>query len=277
MQLALGFVGAAIVSFAAWRARSLDPSGAVAATVVGTMVLGLGGWRWAALLLAFFISSSALTWAFRGRKSAVNVDYEKHGARDAGQVLGNGALPALLASLSYFAPYQGWMWIGFAAAVAAVNADTWATELGVLSRRRPRLITSFKKVEKGTSGGISFVGTLAALAGATFIGLLVLLLPPTANATIGNSSSVTDYWLLIAASGLLGSLFDSLLGATAQAMYYCPAHEKETERHPLHTCGTPTIHVRGWKWLGNDLVNFLCGLFGILVAWLMALAVPALL
>jgi uncharacterized protein (TIGR00297 family) len=231
--------------------------------------------RWAALLLAFFISSSALTWAFRGRKSAVDADYEKNGARDAGQVLGNGALPALLAGLSYFAPYDGWMWIGFAAALAAVNADTWATELGVLSRGRPRLITSFKKVEKGTSGGISFVGTLAALAGATFIGLLALLLPPTA--AIGYSSSLTDYWFLIAASGLLGSLFDSLLGATAQAMYYCPAHEKETECHPLHICGTPTIHVRGWKWLGNDLVNFLCGLFGILVAWLMALAVPPLL
>jgi uncharacterized membrane protein len=52
---------------------------------------------------------------------------------------------------------------------------------------------------------------------------------------------------------------DSLLGATVQAIYYCPSCRKETERHPLHTCGTPTEQVRGWSWMNNDWVNFACG------------------
>ena len=71
---------------------------------------------------------------------------------------------------------------------------------------------------------------------------------------------------MITASGLAGSLFDSLLGATMQAMYFCPTDNKETEKHPLHTCGTRTVQIRGWRWLDNDLVNFACALFGVLVA-----------
>jgi uncharacterized membrane protein len=51
-------------------------------------------------------------------------------------------------------------------------------------------------------------------------------------------------------------------------MYYCPADRKETEKHPLHTCGTATVHTRGWKWLDNDWVNFACGLSGALLALL---------
>jgi uncharacterized membrane protein len=57
-------------------------------------------------------------------------------------------------------------------------------------------------------------------------------------------------------------LFDSLLGATIQAIYYCPLCHKETERHPLHTCGTSTSQRRGWYWLNNDLVNFLASVVG---------------
>jgi uncharacterized membrane protein len=62
---------------------------------------------------------------------------------------------------------------------------------------------------------------------------------------------------------LLGSLFDSFLGATVQAIYFCPTCDKETERHPVHTCGTPTAMIRGWEWLNNDWVNFGCSAFSV--------------
>ncbi len=74
----------------------------------------------------------------------------------------------------------------------------------------------------------------------------------------------------ITISGLLGSLFDSFIGATVQAMYFCPRDQKETEKHPLHTCGAETIQIRGWKWLNNDWVNFACGAFGVLMIFLLA-------
>lgn len=267
MQLILGFFLAVIVAYAAYRIRSLDRSGAFAALVVGTVTFGLGGLSWAILLLTFFITSSGLSRAFKNRKKEANEKYAKGGQRDAGQVFGNGGIPTLFAALHYFFPGATWPWLGFAASLAAVNADTWATELGVLNPNSPRLITDLRKVvEKGTSGGVSLVGTLASLAGSGIIGLLATLLP--ALSVVEGSPTGIDWeiFLWVTIAGLLGALFDSFLGATVQAIYYCPSCQKETERNPIHSCGTETTQIRGWAWLDNDLVNFFCGVFGVGVA-----------
>ena len=259
MQLFLGFLLAIIIAFLAYKARSLNKSGAVAAAFTGTIIFGVGGWQWAILLLTFFITSSALSRAFKNRKAKLEEKFSKGHERDAGQVFGNGGIATLFAALHFFYPNEIWVWAAFAASLAAVNADTWATELGVLNPNPPRMITNLTKVvEKGTSGGISLVGTLASLAGSALIAFLASLL-------IGNWS----LFLIVSIAGLAGSLFDSFLGGTVQAMYYCPTDKKETEKHPLHTCGTETVHLRGWTWLDNDIVNFSCGAFGVVVSLLL--------
>ncbi len=256
MSLLAGFLLAVIIALVAFRAHSLNRSGALAAVLVGTVIFGVGGWQWAVLLLTFFITSSGLTRTFKKRKQDLEEKFSKGGQRDAGQVFGNGGLPTLFAGLSFFFPGEAWPWLAFAAALAAVNADTWATELGVLNPRPPRMITKLSKVvEKGTSGGVSLIGSLAALAGAGLIGILAVAVSPAPVSPIMG--------LLVTLTGLAGSFFDSLLGATVQAMYFCPACNKETERHPLHLCNTPTTFLRGWHWLENDLVNFACGLLAI--------------
>ena len=145
--------------------------------------------------------------------------------------------------------------------MAAVNADTWATELGVLSKQAPRLVTTGKPVERGSSGGVTLLGSLAALGGAALVAITAAL-----------SHSGEDAWgLLVAAvvGGLAGSTCDSLLGATVQAIYRCPQCDKETERHPRHTCGAETVQVRGWRWMDNDLVNLACSLTGALTTTLL--------
>ena len=179
MQIVLAFILALPVAFVAYRAHSLSRSGAFAATLVGAVTFGMGGWQWATLLLTFFITSSALTRTFKKRKSGLDEKFSKGGQRDAGQVFGNGGLATLFAGLHFFYPDAPWLWIAFAACLAAVNADTWATELGVLNPSPPRMITNLsKEVEKGTSGGISLIGTLASLAGAGVIGFLAAALDP---------------------------------------------------------------------------------------------------
>jgi len=256
LLLFYGFLLVLLISFLAYRAHSLSKNGALAALFLGTIVFGIGGAPWAIILLTFFITSSLLSRMFKKRKQGLSEKYSKGDQRDAGQVLANGGLAAVFVIIHYFFPLSSIGWVGFAASLAAVNADTWATELGVLNPTPPRLITNLRKrVEKGTSGGISLVGTLASLLGAAAIAL--------------PASFFTFNWSLfpiITLAGLLGSLFDSFLGATVQAMYFCPTDNKETEKHPLHTCGTETVHLRGWPWLTNDWVNFACGAFGVIVA-----------
>src|SRR5262249_3152460 len=152
-------------------------------------------------------------------------------------------------------------------------ADTWATELGVLSATTPRLITTGKATLPGTSGGITPLGTTAAASGAFSLGLVFSLLnkhhaswalpqyrsnrvgtglAPVQKRVLATDSRtgaspvptrfplIEQDWTLppiALLSGLIGSLFDSWLGATYQAMYYCPACQKETERH-IHSCGS---------------------------------------
>ncbi len=259
MQTLSGFLFAGIIAYLAYRARSLDRSGAFAALFVGTIVFGFGGWEWALLLLTFFITSSGLSMAFRRFKKDANEKYAKGHRRDAGQVFGNGGVATLFAALHHFFPEAIWPWLGFAAALAAVNADTWGTELGVFNPNPPRMLTELRKVvERGTSGGVSPVGTLASLAGAGLIGIEAALFSP-----LGVNWS---FFVLVTIAGLLGSLFDSLLGATVQAIYYCPACQKETEKFPTHGCGTETTQIRGWTWLDNDWVNFACGAFGAILS-----------
>ncbi len=256
LQLLTGLLLGILIGLAAWRLRALTAGGAVAAAITGALIFGLGGLPWAVILLTFFISSSLLSRLLKKRKHAMAAEkYAKGDRRDWAQVAANGGLAVLL--VIAYAFQVPWVWQAFIGAMAAVNADTWATEIGVLNRAAPRLITTGKKVEPGTSGGISPLGLAASLGGAALItGVGVFL----------GGGLIFGKWALPLMAGILGgvagSLFDSFLGATVQAIYFCPADQRETEQHPLHRCGTPTTPLRGWRWLNNDLVNFAASVVG---------------
>lgn len=269
-QFYFGLILAAIISVLAYRLKALNRSGALAATISGGIIFGLGGVPWASLLLLFFISSSILSRSFAHRKAQFNEKYSKGSQRDWGQVTANGGLGAMIVLLYGLVPDLEWLWIAYAGAMAAVNADTWATELGVLNPYPPRLITNGRIVERGASGGISLLGSLAAIAGAGLVATCALLITPQATQ---DRLPMPVLLFAVTLGGVAGSFFDSFLGAAIQAIYYCPLCRKETERYPRHLCGTQTSHIRGWQWLNNDLVNFFASLAGALVAsgiwWLM--------
>ncbi len=262
------------IAYLAHRAHALNRSGGMAAAVLGTIVFGLGGPGWALVLLTFFFSSSALSKFFNAKKAAAGKEFAKGSNRDAGQVAANGAVAGIFTMVFVILRQQfpenpdlSFLWVGFAASLAGANADTWATELGILNPRQPILLTTFRRVPQGTSGGVSLVGSLAALSGSALVGLVAVLVGALGWAPV-MSTPAWGLFIIIAGAGFLGSFVDSFLGATLQAVYRCPACEKETEKHPLHTCGTATERARGLPWLTNDWVNTACtlsaGLAGVL-------------
>jgi len=267
-QLLAGLLLAILIAGGAYLAGALNRSGSIAALLLGTVVFGLGGLPWAVLLIAFFISSSLLSRLFSRRKAKMEEKFSKGHRRDAAQVLANGGIAGLCVLLGQVFPGAPWPWLAFAGALAAANADTWATELGVLSKSPPRSIRTGRVVEPGDSGGVSGMGLLAATGGSMLIALLAVLPWPGMPSEPGLVTRGLVI-LLITLAGVGGSLVDSLLGATVQVIYTCPTCGKETERHPVHLCGAPTTPLRGWTWLGNDWVNAGCSLFAVMVALLM--------
>lgn len=256
--ISASFLSGLVASFGFWRG-ALSKSGLAGAWLVGLLTFGLGGWFWGLLLGIFFFSSSFLSRFKEREKRQAAEKFEKGHRRDIGQALANGGVGALIALLNALIPSPAWYFM-FTGAMATVTADTWATEVGVLSQSPPRLITTGAVVEVGTSGGISRLGTAVSTVAGLIIGL--------AAALLGRKKAVWLFALVGVVSGLCGSLFDSLLGATVQQIFYCDTCQKETERK-LHKCGTETRPIRGYAWLNNDMVNLLASLMGGIVALLL--------
>lgn len=252
-----GALAAAIISFAARRARSLAPSGALAALAIGTVAVA-AGWSWGALLVLYFVSSSVLSHAGRAEKERRTTSIvAKGGERDATQVFSNGLVFAIGAAVSLWSHDARWSALGIGS-LAASAADTWATEIGTLYGGTPRSLLTWKRLEPGTSGGVTFLGTIALVAGASFIGVMARVL--------GWDERVA---LAIVAGGVAGAIADSVFGATIQARRWCDRCAHETERH-IHDCGDPTRAHRGLAWLDNDGVNLASSALGGLLAALLA-------
>lgn len=248
-QLIVAFVlSGLIVALAVWRG-SLARSGAVGALIIGTLTFGFGGWQWGVLLVLFFVSSSLLSHYKETEKQAIAEKFDKGHQRDMAQVFANGGVGAIVAVLSAIFPSPYWFPL-FVGVMGTVTADTWATELGTLSKKPPRLITTGRVVAVGTSGGITVFGTAVSLIGGLLIGL------------VGGLLIQNGFVFAVAGAlgGLAGSLFDSLLGATIQQIYTCDVCAKETEKK-VH-CGQATRPFKGYRWMNNDLVNLLASIFG---------------
>jgi uncharacterized membrane protein len=214
------------VTLVAHRMRALTASGALSAAVVGTMAVAAGP------------------------------VVQQGGERNARQVLANGGVYALSA-FGYLVFPSGLWYATAIGALAASTADTWATEVGTLFGGQPISITSGKAVPPGTSGGVTTVGTMAAIGGAVFI---------AAGATLANWPV---HFAAVALAGIAGAQTDSLLGATLQARRWCEVCAKSTERL-VHTCGAPTRHAGGVTGFDNDAVNVVCSCVGALVALLLS-------
>lgn len=241
--------------------RLVTQGGAFSTFLVGFVVFGLGGGKFAVPLLTFFFTASLLSRLEHAQPPGT--PSVKGATRDAAQVWANGGMAVAL-TLAFALLVHRWplyktryLLMLYLAALATVNADTWATEIGGLSRRAPRLLTNWRTVAPGTSGAITGLGVLAALAGAAIIPLSAYLLWHLDPAE----------FVAVAWAGFLGSCIDSLLGAGVQAKYRHPITGELTERK--EGPGSTVTLAHGFPWIDNDVVNFLASVGGVICAWLL--------
>jgi uncharacterized protein (TIGR00297 family) len=263
--LLAGALLAGAVSLGAWRARAMTPGGAAAATLVGALVLAGGGWVSGSLLVVFFITSTLLSRT--GPASVSDRVTRKGSRRDAVQVVANGGIAALCGALAIVDPGRAFPWtVALAGSIAAVTADTWATEIGRRSRSIPRSILSGAPVARGTSGGVTALGTAGSIAGAVLIACCAAAGALAAGSTISPARLAAA----VALAGIAGSLVDSLLGASLQALFRCPRCGMVSER-PTDGCGQPGTLIKGWAFVNNDAVNLAAAASGALVGLLLAI------
>ena len=252
MSITLATCLATGVALAGVAARALTPGAGLAAAVVGTAI-GVGtGWPGLVGLGAFFVSSSVVS-RLTERFQPAWVD-AKSNRRDPWQVWANGGVAAVGGLLGLIGHEQVALWIVLPS-LAAAAADTWATSLGALGRGDPIHVWRRVRVPKGTSGGVSLIGTVGGMAGAGIVALLPCLL--------GVPSVLCQAAFLL---GILGMVADSILGGTVQGRFECPECGLPSER-TRHRCGAPTRLAGGIPWLGNDGVNLLATLLAGLAGW----------
>lgn len=147
------------------------------------------------------------------------------------------------------------------AAISCSCGDTWASEVGSVQGGTPRLLTSWKKVPRGTNGGVTLIGTVCSLmggmavGGAYYIGLCTLV----GFESFEDAKSQSLVVLVGGVAGLVGSLVDSILGATVQYSGF-----SERQRCVVHRPGgnegpQDIKHICGLDVLDNHAVNFVSG------------------
>ncbi|KAI9220256.1 integral membrane protein DUF92-domain-containing protein [Blastocladiella britannica] len=254
------------------RKRSLSPSGAAAGFLVGLVTFSHPDPIFGVVLVAFYQSGSMITKWGKAEKKQIEDDYHEEGRRNAWQVLCNGGLGTVLA-----AAHATWAfgngsndavlsaaYLGFYACCAG---DTFASEIGTAFASRsgwPYLITSGKRIPPGTNGGLTVIGTLASAAGGALVAVAAIAtraLAESESTSWFRDQSALSLVVVGAGCGFLGSMIDSLLGATVQATY------QDTERGCIvKRPGPGTRLVSGRALLNNDAVNFAAGALTALLA-----------
>lgn len=267
-SLALG----AGLAFKGYKSGSLDVSGAVGASLVGWGTL-YAGVRFGFTLGVFFFASSAMTKVGSAVKSRIDEHYDeskKGSPRNWIQVAANGAVPTFLAMGYAFATggpeyvlgvtnaFETPLAVAFIGYYACCGGDTWASELGVLSKTPPRLITNPGKiVAPGTNGGVTPLGLTASCMGGLAVGFAFWcggLFVPLVTGQVELALRFAAQWpvlLVGAAGGFVGSLIDSVLGATVQFSGFC-----ETRKRVVSRPGPGVRKISGLNFLSNSAVNF---------------------
>ncbi len=243
-----------LAAIAAWR-KALTKGGLLLAWALAVVIAFCGGWAgFLALAATFAFTIAAGKLSGKKREQTERALHAKTGARDAVQIFCNVFVGTLSLLIWRLTAYRGFLW-AYGGAMAASLADSMASELGVLSRRAPRDILTWKPVQAGLSGGVTALGFGMSALGAALIALCYSL--PADGPGFACFLDVT-------AAGFFAAVCDSALGSGLQVKYRCGVCGALTEK-PVH-CGAVGTAEAGVRWMTNDTVNFCNNLLGALAA-----------
>lgn len=229
LQVLLALPVTAAFAALAYGLGMVSRGGVIGGVLVGAPIYACLGPSGFVVLILFVVGGSSLTRLGYDRKSRSGTAQERGGRRGARNALANAGVPVLCALLYALDPSDAYS-AAFVAAVGAALADTAESEVGQLSRRSPRLLTSMREVPPGTDGAVSLLGTLSGLSAAVLIAGLGLLVGLVANPVAA---------VLVALAAFLGTVADSLVGARL-------------------------------SWVGNEATNVVCTLVAAVLAFFIA-------
>jgi len=255
-QAIVWLTGIIAMTIFAYKINVIDKYGALAAVPIGFIILYFGATSWFIVLLLFFLISSLFTKYKYKQKQMMGLAEENNGARGWRNVLANGGPLAAIAILYYISHNNPIFMLCFVGSISFALSDTVATEVGLLSKVKPRSLLTGKQIDKGQSGGVTIQGEIAALIGSLLIGTVYGLL-------ISENISLRILIILSAAiiGGMISTNADSIFGATIQAKYRCINCRKYLEKRSIH-CSFPTIQEKGISIINNNAVNFISAIIG---------------
>ncbi|MHA1135546.1 MAG: DUF92 domain-containing protein [Candidatus Thorarchaeota archaeon] len=267
-----GLLVMSLIGALAYKAHFVDISGLFAAFVVGFTIWYTGGPASFVIILFFFMSAGLATKYKYKTKVKKNVAQEGKGKRSWVNVFGSGIIPMMFSMAMYIAAMvpvlavAGWPFFlfgGYVGSVATTSADTLASEVGVFSKSKPRLITNLRrKVPGGTIGAVSLLGEGVAVFAGLLIGVIAVvfaIFTPTWIPGLVTSESIIvwEYVLFLVPLSILtafiGCNIDSLLGAVLQNRFVCEICGAVTDKE-FH-CDYETKYVGGFKSFTNMHVN----------------------
>jgi len=257
----LGLLLALAVAALSYHLHLLTKAAAFAAFLMGWVIFSFGQVPFAVPMLVFFISSSLLSKVNLRKKAQFDLEASYSSARGWFQVVANGLVPVVLL-LGWAFTKSDMLHLLYVIALASATADTWATEIGIFSRSKPRSILSLRPVAPGSSGGVTALGFAAAMVGAALVGFSGLL----ASGLWNPRSFPWSVLIIITAVAVAAQTVDSVLGDRLQAKYLCSGCQKRLEamcRHHRDACS----HVSGVTWLDNNVVNMLAVVAGTAIGY----------
>lgn len=249
MELLIVFLFGVLIAFVTYKKKLLSLGGSISVLLMLLMIDYFGKWKMVVLIIWAYVTLSVIDKIFDKRiEKSVEGIHEKSGVRVASQVWVNGGA-AVLSIILYGITGRLSFMVGYIVAIGEAYADSLASDVGVMSKKKPIDICTLKPITNGLSGGISLLGTSV-----SFVGVLIYSI--LSNVFIKGDAVV---FAVIVFASMIGCFFDSILGSRLQIKYMCNICKTVTEKK-TH-CGADTIPYKGIRWLNNSMVNLISNIF----------------